>query len=130
MAGGFEDFQPHSPELNPIAVGQLLAGKLGVGPPAKVDRRADLVPQFDVAGDEVGVEVRQKHMLDREAASGGIGEVLVDVPLRVDHCGRLGLFVGDQIGRVRETGEVVLLDLHGIRLRGGRRGDRVVAAAA
>src|SRR5690606_10583961 len=63
----------------------------------------------------VGVEVRLEHQLDGEAEGVSVGEVLGDVALRVDHDRPAGRFVADQVGRMREALEVVLLEDHGHR---------------
>ena len=51
----------------------------------------------------------------------GVGEVLADVALRVDDHGTAGGLVADQVGRVRQTVQVVLVEQHsGILLRSRR----------
>ena len=100
-------------ELNRIAILHLHALELGLSPAAQVDRGAGLVTELDVAGDEVGMEVGEEHVLDRVAPGRGVFQILVDVPLRIDHGRRLRLLVGDHVGGVGQAGQVVLLDLHG-----------------
>jgi hypothetical protein len=56
-------------------------GELRLGPAAEVDRGTGPITQFDVAGDEVGVEVGQEDVLDRVSARLGVGDVLIDVTL-------------------------------------------------
>ena len=85
---------------------------LGLGPRAEVDRRARAVAQLEVAGEEVGVEVRQDDVLDPAAEPLGVREVLVDVALRVDHGGDAAALVGDEVGGMSEAAEVVLLQDH------------------
>ena len=120
VARGLHDLELDVAKLDRVAVLHLDALELRLGPAAEMDRRPGLVAELDVAGDEVGVEVGQEDVLDRVAAGLGVGEVLVDVPLRIDDGRRLRLLVGDHVGGVGEAGEVVLLDLHGGAPVGGR----------
>ena len=61
-----------------------------------------------MTGDEVGVEMRQKYVLDRQAMLAGDGEVLLDVALRIDDGGGFCVFVADEIRRMREAVQVEL----------------------
>jgi hypothetical protein len=79
-----------------------------------MDGGAGLVTQLDVTGDEVGMKMGEKNMLDRVSAGLGVREILIDVALRIDYRGRLGLFIGDHVRRMRQAGEVILLDFHGL----------------
>ena len=76
---------------------------------AKHDARADAVAQFDVASGEVSMEVSKDGVGDREADLTGVVDIDVDVASGVDDDGGLGFVVGDQVGRLREAVEVVLL---------------------
>ena len=61
---------------------------------------------------EIGVEVRQKNVADLHPELFGIGDILLDIALWVDHdAGAAGL-IGNQVGRVSETAEVILLEEH------------------
>ena len=73
---------------------------LGLGARPEPDVGAAAVPQFEMPGDEIGVEVSQKDMPDLRSQPFGIGEVLLDVPLRVDHDCTCAGFVGHQVGGV------------------------------
>ena len=117
VAGRLHDLELHVAKLDRVAVLHFLAGEFRLRPPSEVDRRPGLVTQLDVAGDEVGVEVREEDVLDRVSAGLGVGQVVVDVALRIDHRGRLRLLVGDHVRGVRQAREVVLLDLHGMDSR-------------
>ncbi len=77
-----------------------------------MDRRPGEVAQLEVARQEVGVEMREDDMLDPETEPAGIGEVAVDVALRVDHRGETALLVADEIGGMCKAAEVVLLEDH------------------
>ena len=48
----------------------------------------------------------------RQPSRVGVGEVLLDVALRVDHGGNPAGFLGDEVGGVREAAEIVLLENH------------------
>jgi hypothetical protein len=62
-----------------------------------------------VTGQEVGMQVRQHHVPDRQPVLGGKRHVLLDVALRVHDDGLLRHLVGHQVGRVREALEIELL---------------------
>ena len=112
MARRFEHGQPDAPQLHFIAVGHRRERVLGAGLRPEVDRRPDAVAELEVAGDEVGVHVGQEHLSDRAPELVGVGDVLLDVALRIDHGRVASYLVGDQVGGVRETAEVVLLVDH------------------
>jgi hypothetical protein len=65
-----------------------------------------------VAGDEVGMHVGEQHQLDGQALGLGVGQVLRDVAARVDDRRPARDRVGDQVRRLREAGEVVLVEDH------------------
>ena len=81
---------------------------------AQVDRRAGPVAQLQVAGDEIGVKVRQDDMPNLEAVCAGKGEVLVDVALGIDDDRGVRRLVADEIRGVRQTSEVELLQDHAL----------------
>ena len=59
--------------------------RLGAG--AEMDDRAATIAQFQMAGDEVGVEMGQEHVSDPAPQAGSVVGILLDVALRVDHRG-------------------------------------------
>jgi hypothetical protein len=65
-----------------------------------------------VARQEVGVEVGLDDEFDRQAGIGGVGEILGDVALGVDHDRSARRLIADQVRGVREALEVVLVELH------------------
>ncbi len=113
MAGGLQDLQGDVAEFDPLAVGELADGVLGLGAVAVADPGAGAVGEFEVAGQEVGVEVGVDDADDGQAARHGVGEVLVDVPTGVDDHGLAGALVGDQVGGLGEAVEVELGEVHG-----------------
>ena len=87
VAGGFKDLQAHAGEVECVAVVHGDEGVLGDGAGAEVDGGAAAVAELEVAGDEVGVEVREEDVADLEAECVGVVEILLDVALRVDDDG-------------------------------------------
>jgi hypothetical protein len=77
-----------------------------------MNRGAGLFLQFQVAGNEVGMEVREDDVPDRHPVLGGKREVLIDVTLRVDNRRRLRLLVANEIRRVRKAIQVELVEDH------------------
>ena len=66
--------------------------------------------ELEVTGEEVGMEVRLEHRFDRERHLASIREVLVDVAQRIHHHRPARRAIADQVTRLRETPEVVLLE--------------------
>ena len=112
VAGGFEDLEAEAGEVEGVAVfhGDELVLGFGVG--AEADVGAAAVAEFEMAGEEVGVEVGEEDVADVHAEFVGVVDVLLDVALGVDHDGGAAGFVGDEIGGVGEAAEVVLLEEH------------------
>jgi hypothetical protein len=52
---------------------------------AQTNASARLISQFDMPGKEVGMEVGQKDILDRVSTGLRIGQILLNVTLRIDH---------------------------------------------
>jgi imidazole glycerol phosphate synthase subunit HisF len=71
-----------------------------------------MVTQLQMSGQEVSMEVSQKNVADLDSELLGVGEVLLNVPLRIDHDCTLAGFVRDKVRRVRKTTQVVLLEEH------------------
>ena len=107
-----ERLQPHSPQVDDVAVVERRERILGPRGGAQIDRRAGAIAQLEVAGDEVGVEVGEEDVRDPQAVLGGEGEVLIDVALRVDDGRRVRLLVADEIRRVCEAIQIELLQDH------------------
>ena len=68
-----------------------------------------------MAREKVGVEVRLEHQLDREPVLLGRLEIGRHVATGVDDDGTLRALVGDDIGGLRETIEIVLFEEHPVR---------------
>ncbi len=112
MPRGLEHLQAKPREIKPIAVihGDELVFRLCAC--AEVDCGAAGVAQLQVAGDEVGVEVAEEDVADLKTKPFGVGEILLDVALRIDDDGGLALLITEQIGGVCQASEVVLLQDH------------------
>jgi len=96
-----------------VAVVQRLERVPGLGPRAEVDGGARAPRELEVSRHEIGVEMRQDHVPDRQAATLGVLDVHVHVAPRIDDGRVSGRLVADQVGSVRETGQIVLFEDHG-----------------
>jgi hypothetical protein len=65
-----------------------------------------------MAGDKIGVEMRQKYVLDLESVLSGKGGVLVRVALRVDDGGRARRLIPNHVRGVRQAGQIELFEDH------------------
>ena len=63
-----------------------------------------------MAGEEIGVQVGEHDVRDPQPVLLGEGQVLLDVALRIDDRGDPGLLVADDVGGVRQTIQVELLE--------------------
>jgi hypothetical protein len=77
-----------------------------------MDRGAAAIAELEVAGNEVGVEVREEYVTDLQAELFSVVEILLDVALGVDDDGGVAGFVAEEIGGVGETAQVVLFQDH------------------
>ena len=111
VTGGLHDLERHAAEADALAVAQRADLELGLGG-AVADPGARLAGELEVAGEEVGVEVRVDDPDDRQTARRRVVEVLRDVTARVDDDGLSGRLVADEVGRLREAVEVVLAEVH------------------
>ena len=99
-------------ELDPLAVGEVVDGELGLGGLTEADLGAGGLGQLEVAGHVVGMEVGEQHVGDRQPVGVGVGEVLADVALGIHHDGLAGALIAHQVGRERQARELVLLEDH------------------
>ena len=83
-----------------------------------------------MATEKVGVDVGLDDPLNGQTVGGGLVEIVGDVASRVDDDGPSRCFIADQVGGVRQTGEVMLGEDHQSSFRGsgaasasGRRSD-------
>src|SRR5690349_7564717 len=109
MAGSFQRLQANFDELNSFSIFQRRERVFRFGSGAEINFGADAITEFEMACDEIGVEVRQEDVLDVKFVLGGEREVLIDVSLGVDDGGLAGCFVADEVRGVGEAAEVELL---------------------
>ncbi len=112
MSRGLQNLETQSRILQRVAVFHRDKRVLGLGLRTEPDVGAAAVAQLEMARHEVGMEVRQKNMADLHAQFFGVGEVLLDVPLRIDHDCIAAGFVSQQVGSVSQATQVVLLQEH------------------
>ena len=106
VARRLEDRQPHASEIEAVAVGHRRERELGLGLGAEMNPRAGAIAQLEMSGEEVGVEVRQEDVANLQAGLLGIGDVGIDVTLRIDDDGCAARWIADQVRRVREAVQV------------------------
>ena len=92
-----------------IVIPHAGGGIFGLGSNAKMDLRTNTIAQLQVAGDEIGMEVGEKHMPDGQSLCFGVSDVLIDIALWINNNSSFRLLVANQVGRVGQTAEVVLL---------------------
>ena len=112
VAGRLQRLQAYASEFENVAIvkgGECIAGfRRG----AEIDSRAHAIAQLQMPGDEVGVEMRQKDVLDLEPVFGGKRDVLIRVPLRINDGCRACRLVSNQVGGVRQARQIELLKDH------------------
>ena len=112
VAGSFEDLEAQSRKVEHIAVLHCREGIFRLCAGTQMDGRAAAVAQLQMAGDEVGVEVGEKHVADMKAKLLGVAQVLLNVALRIDDDGSRTGLVSKQIRRMGEASQVVLFQNH------------------
>jgi len=121
------DFEAQSGKFERIAVLHRHEGVFGLGASAEMDGGAATVPQFQMAGNEVGVEMGEEDVADLKAECLGIVDVLLDIALGVDDDGGGTGLVSEQIGGVGQAAQVVLFQNHRNLFRLPRRALQVAA---
>src|SRR5437868_715408 len=109
---GLERGETDSAELNRVAVMKRRELVLGLCGSAKVNARARSIAKLEMAGEEIGVKVRQHDVANVEAVLGSERKVLINVTLRVDDNRGVRALVANEIGGVRQTTQVELLQDH------------------
>jgi hypothetical protein len=108
----FNRLEADATELDASSVGERRERVFGLRRRAEIDARADPIAQLQMAGDEVGVEMRQDHMFDAQPVLFGVRHILLDVALWIDDGGNAALLIPDDVGRVREAIQVELMKDH------------------
>jgi len=108
----FENLDPNRPEVDrsPVAYRFELVFRNRLPPQA--DGGSHAVAQLEMTGNEIGVKVGQEHVGNAEVMIRRERQILIDVTLRIDHGSGAALFVGNDVGRVRETVQIELLEDH------------------
>ena len=83
---------------------------LGFRAGAQMNLSAHTIAQLQVAGDEIGMRMREKHMPDFEAPLSRIVQILLYVALRIDDRSHAGTFIGDHVRGMRQAAEIILLE--------------------
>ena len=99
-------------QLQHVTIRQGLERKLRLSARAEADRRADLITQLEMSRDEIGMEVGQDRVANLEPLLLRIGDVLVDVTLRVNDRSDPASLVRHEVGGVSQAAEVVLREYH------------------
>jgi hypothetical protein len=84
-----ERLQAHSTKIDDVLVVEGDERVLRSCRRTQVDLCTGAIAKLDVAGNEVGMEVRQEDVLDSQTMLGGEREVLFHVTLRVDDGSRV-----------------------------------------
>ena len=84
-------------------------GVVGLRLCPQADGRPRPFIQFQMPSQKIGVEVRQEHVTDAQPVRFSVRQILVDVPLRVDHHGGASRLVGNEVRSVRKAPKVILL---------------------
>ena len=100
------------PKLHLIAIGHRSERILRLGPCAEVDGGAGLLDELEMSRDVVGMKMGQEDVANLQPLRRGVGEVPVDVTLRVYDGRDTGRLIGNQIRGMGQTAEVVLLQNH------------------
>ena len=64
VAGRFQHLQAHAAEFENVAIVKRREGVGRLRGGAEIDGRADAIAQLQMAGDEIGVQVREEDVLD------------------------------------------------------------------
>ena len=87
VAGRVAHLEHHRAERQALAVCEQASGELRLGDTTEAHIGPCRLREFQVTGQEVGVEVRLEDVGDRESVTARGVEVLLDVALRVDDGG-------------------------------------------
>ena len=112
MSGGFHRLNSHITEFDHVAILQSGMLKLRAGSFTQTDAGSSLISQFDVACQEVGMEVSQEHILDRVSTGLRIGQILLNVSLRIHDSGDFCFLVRNHVRRMSQTAKIILLEEH------------------
>ena len=109
------DLEGDLPQHDALAVDQRIGLELDLGGLTEGDDRSRLLRQFEMTGEEVGVQVSLDHALYPKIFGRCLVEVDANVAPRIDDDRPPGRLVADEIGRVRKTAQIVLAEDHSLR---------------
>ena len=112
MAGGGKDLEGDIAQREPLTVIKEVDRELDVGAGSVGDDRARSRRQFEMAAQEVGVDMCLDHTLDRQPRLGRLIEVDGDISAGVYDYRTTGRLVTNEIRGVRQTRQVVLREDH------------------
>ena len=72
-------------------------------PRTQVNGGARPLAQLQVAGDEIGVGVRQKHMANLKPLLPGVLDITIHVTLGINHGRHPCVLIGDEVRRMRQA---------------------------
>jgi hypothetical protein len=107
--GGFEHGESDLPERQHLTVPEGGKGVVSLRPCPQANGRPGTFVQFQMPSKKIGVEVRQEHKANVPSVGFSIRQILVDVPLRVDHYGSASHLVGNEVRGVCQASEIILL---------------------
>jgi hypothetical protein len=112
----FQGLQPHLPELQGVALSKSSEVKIRLSLGSQTNRGSNAVSQLDVARKKIGMKMGEEDIVNVKLVLGGVVEILIDIALRVNDNGGAARLIGDKVGGMRETTEVILFHPHGIFL--------------
>jgi hypothetical protein len=111
VARRFKDSQGDLPDIDFIAILYCKVRKSRASFLAEYDLRSGAGGKLTMAAHEIGMQVSFNHVLDFEALRFGLGDVQVNITLRVyDRRFALG---ADEVRSMREAPEIKLFEVHG-----------------
>jgi len=86
--GVFQHFQSDAPEFKRFAVVKGVNAYSALAVAHQTDASANAIAQLKMSGNEIGVEMRQENIFDRELISCCKCDVLIRIALRINDDGR------------------------------------------
>jgi hypothetical protein len=109
VAWRFEHHEADVTERQRLTIMEWCKGVVGLRLCPQADGRSRPFIQFQMPSQKIGVEVRQEHVSDVQPMCSSVRQILLDVPLRVNHHGGASRLVGNEVRSVRQAAKVILL---------------------
>ncbi len=116
MTGCLQNFEADLAKCQRVTLSKSPELKVGLGLSTQANRGANAVSKFNVTREEIGVKMGEKNVVNVKLVLGSVVEVLINITLRVHHNGGSSGLIGNELGGMRETTEVVLFHPHDIFL--------------